>query len=166
MNYYSITKNDMVNGDGLRVVLWVAGCDHCCDGCHNSYTWDKNSGLKFDDAAKQEIFDELDKDWISGITFSGGDPFLCDNRETVTNFIGEIAQKYPNKTIWLYTGFTWEEIKDLPNIDKIDVLVDGEFVKKLKVQKLKWKGSSNQRVINVKETLNKGYIVLHTTDEE
>ena len=166
MNYYSITKNDMVNGDGLRVVLWVAGCDHCCDGCHNSYTWDKNSGLKFDDKAKQEIFAELEKDWVSGITFSGGDPLLCDNRETVTNFIGEIAQKYPNKTIWLYTGFTWEEINTLPNIDKIDVLIDGEFVKKLKVPKLKWKGSSNQRVIDVKQTLNKGYIVLHTTDEE
>ena len=156
----------MVNGDGLRVVLWVAGCDHCCDGCHNSYTWDKNSGLKFDDKAKQEIFAELEKDWVSGITFSGGDPLLCDNRETVTNFIGEIAEKYPNKTIWLYTGFTWEEINTLPNIDKIDVLVDGEFVRKLKVPKLKWKGSSNQRVIDVKQTLNKGYIVLHTTDEE
>ncbi len=154
----------MVNGDGLRVVLWVAGCDHCCDGCHNSYTWDKNSGNKFDEQAKQEIYAELDKDWVAGITFSGGDPLLCDNRECVTNFIGEIAKKYPNKTIWLYTGFLWEEIKDLPNIDKVDVLVDGEFKKKLKKPTLKWKGSSNQRVIDVKQTLAKGYIILHTED--
>ncbi len=166
MNYYSITKNDMVNGDGLRVVLWVAGCDHCCDGCHNSYTWDKTGGSKFDDNAKKEIFCELDKDYISGITFSGGDPLLCDNRETVLDFVKEVSEKYPNKTIWLYTGYTWEQIKDLPNIDKVDILVDGEFVISLKKPKLKWKGSSNQRVIDVKQTLKTGEIVLHTTDEE
>ena len=164
MRYHNITKDDMLNGSGLRVVLWVAGCGHHCPGCHNPITHDPLGGIEFDEAAREEIFAELKKDYVSGITFSGGDPFLCDNRETVTNFIGEVAQKYPNKTIWLYTGFTWEEIKDLPNIDKIDVLVDGEFVKKLKAPTLKWKGSSNQRVIDVKQTLNKGYIILHTED--
>lgn len=161
MNYYSITKDDMVNGDGLRVVLWVAGCEHCCDGCHNSYTWNKKGGLKFDEKAKKEIFDELEKDYIAGITFSGGDPLLCDNRETVLGLIGEISEKYPEKTIWLYTGYNWEEVNTLPNIDKVDVLVDGEFKKKLKEPTLHWKGSSNQRVINVKETLNQDKIVLH-----
>lgn len=162
MNYYSITKDDMVNGDGLRVVLWVAGCDHCCDGCHNSYTWDKTGGQKFDDEAKKEIFDELDKDYISGITFSGGDPLFCDNKDTVLDFVKEVKEKYPNKTIWLYTGFLWENINKLPNIDLIDVLVDGEFVIKLKEPALKWKGSSNQRVIDVQQTLKTGKIVLHT----
>jgi anaerobic ribonucleoside-triphosphate reductase activating protein len=161
MNYYSITKDDMVNGDGLRVVLWVAGCDHCCDGCHNSYTWDKTGGCKFDNKAKQEIFDELEKKYVAGITFSGGDPLFCENRKTVLDFAKELKEKYPEKTIWLYTGFTWEEIKDLPNIDKVDVLVDGEFVIKLKEPTLKWKGSSNQRVIDVKKTIEAGDVVLY-----
>ena len=164
MNYYSITKDDMVNGDGLRVVLWVAGCDHCCDGCHNSYTWNKKGGVKFDDAAKKEIFDELDKDYIQGITFSGGDPLFCENRDTVLAFVKEVSEKYPNKDIWLYTGFKWEEIKNLPNINLIDVLIDGEFIRALHDPKLKWKGSSNQRVIDVKNTLKTGNIVLHTVD--
>lgn len=164
MNYYSITKDDMVNGDGVRVVLWVAGCDHCCDGCHNSYTWNKKGGTPFDDKAKQEIFDELEKDYVQGITFSGGDPLFCENRQPVLDFVGEIAEKYPQKDIWLYTGFLWEEVNKLPNIDKIDILVDGEFVRALHEPKLKWKGSSNQRVIDVKNTLKSGEIVLHTID--
>ena len=166
MNYHNITKDDMLNGDGLRVVLWVSGCAHGCKGCHNPITWDPNGGLLFDEAAKEEIFAELEKDYISGLTLSGGDPLFPGNRSTIDALVREVKERYPNKTIWLYTGFTWEEINNLPNIDKIDVLVDGEFVRKLKVPKLKWKGSSNQRVIDVKQTLNKGYIVLHTTDEE
>ena len=79
MRYHNITKDDMLNGDGLRVVLWVAGCNHCCKECHNPITWDPNGGLEFDEAAKQEIFDELEKDYIHGITFSGGDPLHIAN---------------------------------------------------------------------------------------
>ena len=101
MNYHNITKDDMLNGDGLRVVLWVAGCSHHCKGCHNPVTWNENDGLNFDQNAKNEIFEQLDKDYISGITFSGGDPLMFCNREVVGDFIKEIKLKYPNKSIWL-----------------------------------------------------------------
>ena len=103
MRYHNITKDDMLNGDGLRVVLWVAGCTHCCDGCQNPITWDPDGGLLFDEAAKAEIFEQLDKDYISGITFSGGDPLHPSNRLDVRSLMAEIKEKYPNKTIWLYT---------------------------------------------------------------
>ena len=161
MNYHNITKDDMLNGDGLRVVLWVAGCSHHCKGCHNPVTWNEKDGLPFDNNAKNEIFALLNKDYISGITFSGGDPLMLCNREEVGNFIKEIKNLYPNKTIWLYTGFTFEEIKHLDFIPLIDVLVDGKFVLEQKDEKLLWKGSANQRVINVKETLKNNNIVLH-----
>ena len=107
MRYHNITKDDMLNGDGLRVVLWVAGCDHCCKGCQNHVTWDPDGGLPFDEAAKQEIFDQLDKSYISGITFSGGDPLHNANRLGVRALINEIKEKYPDKTIWVYTGSKW-----------------------------------------------------------
>lgn len=153
MRYHNITKDDMLNGDGLRVVLWVAGCAHCCKDCQNPITWDPQGGLLFDDTAKQEIFDQLDKDYISGITFSGGDPLHSANRLDVRNLMAEIKEKYPNKTIWLYTGDSWENILHYSCMKYVDVVVDGEFKVELKDTKLKWKGSSNQRVINVKATL-------------
>ena len=153
MRYHNITKDDMLNGDGLRVVLWVAGCDHCCKDCHNPMTWDPDGGLLFDDKARQEIFDELDKDYISGITFSGGDPLHQANRYDVLEFAKEIREKYPNKTIWLYTGYQWKEIHEFQIVKYVDVIVDGEFVADLKDVKLLWKGSSNQKVIDVQETL-------------
>ena len=153
MRYHNITKDDMLNGDGLRVVLWVAGCDHCCKDCHNPVTWDPDGGLPFGEAAKNELFAELDKDYISGITFSGGDPLHAANRLDVLELAREVRKKYPDKTIWLYTGYKWEEIYELPIIKLVDVLVDGEFISELKDVKLLWKGSSNQRVINVQETL-------------
>ena len=127
MRYHNITKDDMLNGDGLRVVLWVAGCSHCCKECHNPITWDPNGGLFFDDAAKKEVFDELDKDYISGITFSGGDPLHIANAYDVTELVREIKEKYPKKTIWLYTGSLWEEVRHMEIVKYIDVLVDGEF---------------------------------------
>lgn len=115
MNYHNITKDDMKNGDGLRVVLWLAGCEHHCPGCQNPITWDPDDGLEFDDTAKKEIFDQLDKDYISGITFSGGDPLHPANVNGVLELIEEIKQKYPDKTIWLYTGYTWEQLFDSNN---------------------------------------------------
>ena len=163
MNYHNITKDDMLNGDGLRVVLWVAGCSHGCKACHNPITWDINGGLYFDEAAKGEIRAELDKPYISGITFSGGDPLHPLNRDTVGQFIEEIRRDYPTKTIWLYTGFVWEDIKNLSFMDKIDVLVDGAFVLALKDSKLHWRGSSNQQVIDVQKSLGTGEIVYWTT---
>lgn len=167
MRYHNITKDDMLNGDGLRVVLWVAGCSHCCRECHNPMTWDPDGGLLFDDAAKQEIFAELDKDYISGITFSGGDPLHAANRLDVKNLIMEIKEKYPRKTVWLYTGDSWEDIMRSPVVQKVDVLVDGEFQIEKKNVKLLWKGSQNQRVIDVQATLaqeNPEFPILHCPD--
>ena len=161
MRYHNITKDDMLNGDGLRVVLWVAGCDHGCKGCQNPVTWDPNGGLVFDEAAKQEIFEQMEKSYIAGITFSGGDPLHWRNVEEVTDFAKELKEKYPQKTIWLYTGFLWEEIQDLEVLNNLDVLVDGEFIEAQKDISLKWKGSANQRVIDVPRTLEAGKIVLH-----
>lgn len=153
MRYHNITKDDMLNGDGLRVVLWVSGCSHCCKGCQNPITWDVNSGLLFDEEAKQEIFDQLDKPYISGITFSGGDPLHSANRMDVRALMAEIKEKYPDKTIWLYTGDVWENVMHYPMMRYIDVLVDGEFMIEKRDVKLMWKGSSNQRVIDVQKSL-------------
>lgn len=107
----------------------------------------------FDEKAKQEIFEQLEKPYISGITFSGGDPLHAANRLDVRNFMIEIKEKYPDKTIWLYTGDVWENIFHYPLMQYVDVLVDGEFKVELKDVKLQWKGSSNQRVIDVQESL-------------
>ena len=157
----------MLNGDGLRVVLWVAGCSHSCKECQNPITWDPNGGLLFDEAAKQEIFQQLDKKYISGITFSGGDPLHPANRLDVRNLMAEIKEKYPAKTIWLYTGASWEDIWQMPLMQYVDVCVDGEFIVELKDTKLLWKGSSNQRVIDVQATLQqeeKTIPILHCGD--
>ena len=154
----------MLNGDGLRVVLWVAGCDHCCKGCQNPSTWDPEGGLLFDDAAKQEIFEQLDKSYISGLTFSGGDPLFSSNRTTVRQLAEEVKAKYPDKTIWLYTGFTWEAVRNDPVMQYVDVLVDGEFQQETFDANLLWKGSANQRVIDVPESLKQENVVLFCGD--
>lgn len=161
MRYHNITKDDMLNGDGLRVVLWVSGCSHCCKECQNPITWDPNGGLVFDEAAKQEIFAELSKDYISGITLSGGDPLYFGNRSDILKLVKEIRENFPAKTIWMYTGFVWETIAELPVMEYVDVLVDGEFVVEQKDTQLYWRGSANQRVIDVPAAREKGKIVLH-----
>lgn len=161
MRYHNITKDDMLNGDGLRVVLWVSGCSYCCKDCHNPVTWDPNGGLPFDRAAREELFAKLDKDYISGVTFSGGDPLHTNNREEIGRLAAEIKERFPEKTIWLYTGAQWESIRDIPWLGLIDVLVDGEFEVEKKDATLKWKGSSNQRVIDVKASLAEDRVVLH-----
>lgn len=160
MRYHNITKDDMLNGDGLRVVLWVSGCEHKCLGCQNPVTWDINDGLEFDDAAKEEIFAELSKDYITGVTLSGGDPLHTRNRADVGKLVEEIAEKFPNKTIWVYTGYEWQDVKDLPFMNKVDVLVDGRFVQTLLDVRLPWRGSSNQKVIDAKKSIELGKIVL------
>lgn len=167
MRFHNITKDDMNNGDGLRVVLWVAGCSHCCKDCQNPFTWDPDGGLVFDEKAKQEIFEQLDKDYISGITYSGGDPLHQANITDIRKLSEEIHEKYPEKTQWLYTGYNWEEIYKNPVINYIDVVVDGEFDCTQKDNTLMWKGSKNQRVINVKKTSESGDMtkpVLHCPD--
>ncbi len=160
MRYHNITKDDMLNGCGLRVVLWVSGCGHKCVGCQNPITWNPDDGLIFDDNAQNEIFYELQKDYIDGVTLSGGDPLFPDNRKAVGKFIREVKSKYPFKTIWLYTGYLWENINTIDFIPFIDVIVDGKFIEKFKDNSLHWKGSSNQRVIDVKKSLKKAEVVL------
>jgi len=160
MNYHDITKEDMLNGDGIRVVLWLSGCNHRCKNCQNPITWDENGGLPFDKDAEKELFEALDKPHISGITFSGGDPLFPNSRAEVFGLIKKIRELYPDKTIWLYTGYTWEEIKDLEGIKDIDVIAEGKFIPELADLNIHWVGSSNQRVIDVKQSLN-GNIKLH-----
>lgn len=161
MRYHNITKDDMLNGSGLRVVLWVAGCGHHCPGCHNPITHDPMGGIPFDEAAKEEIFTELRKDYVSGITFSGGDPLHPINVNDIGELIAEINAKFPNKTKWLYTGYTYEQISSLPFISMLDVICDGRFEMDKYDPKLHWVGSSNQRVIDIKATKREGRIVLY-----
>lgn len=160
MRYHNITKDDMLNGEGLRVVLWVAGCGHACPGCHNPVTWDANGGLLFDKAAEDELFAELGKDYVSGVTLSGGDPLFPGNRADIAALCARIRQRFPDKTIWLYTGYTWEEIQDLPLLKNVDVVVDGRFVQALADSQLHWRGSANQRVIDVQRTRASQEVVL------
>lgn len=161
MRYHDITKDDMKNGDGLRVVLWLSGCRHHCPGCQNPITWDPDDGLFFDENARREIEEQLEKSYISGITFSGGDPFFPGNLQEMTSYIQTLKERFPEKTIWLYTGEIWEDIRELEVLRYIDVLVDGRFEQEEKDNLLHWRGSSNQRVIDVKESLRCGRVVLY-----
>lgn len=161
MKYHNITTNDMLNGDGLRVVLWVAGCSHHCKNCHNPETWSPDGGIEFTVREFLEITNELDKEYISGLTFSGGDPLHPANIQEVTKLARNIKKRYPNKTIWLYTGFMYEQVSDLEIMQYIDVLVDGEFVEGLADVNYHWCGSVNQRVIDVPAIRRDGRIILH-----
>lgn len=180
MNYHKIEKTSIANGEGIRVVLWVSGCSLYCKGCHNPETWNVNSGKLFDENAKKELFDALDKPYIQGITFSGGHPLENENIEDVYLLIKEIKEKFPTKDIWLYTGYTWNQIfypvvtDDLNSerdriidcrmkvVEMCDILVDGRFVEELKDLTLKFAGSKNQRVISVQQSLKENKIVLYT----
>lgn len=161
MKYHNITYDDMLNGEGLRTVLWVSGCEHKCKNCHNPITWDEDTGLLFDNSAKKEIFKQLDKEYIKGITFSGGDPLYKSNIAEITAFSKEIKNMYKQKDIWLYTGYIWEDIKNFEIMEYIDILIDGKFIDSLKNEQLLWRGSSNQRVINVKESKKANKIILY-----
>lgn len=160
MNYFKISNNDMANGIGVRVVLWVSGCEHHCPQCQNPQTWDINHGIKFDDNAIDEIFKLLEKPYISGITYSGGDPLHSNNINEITSLSQKISEKFPHKTQWLYTGFTWETIKDLPLMKYIDVVIDGEYINNLRDITLAFRGSNNQRLIDVKKSLQESKVIL------
>lgn len=174
MKYHNITKADMLNGEGLRVVLWTSGCSHHCQACHNVITWDKDDGLEFDDFARNEIFTELEKDWCSGLTLSGGDPLFIDNRKTISELVSVVKKKYPKKTIWCYSGYTWDELLEQRKSDKyldiilnnIDVLLDGRFVLRLALEKLHYVGSSNQMIIDVKESLKNNKKILYIDNSD
>lgn len=207
MNYHNITYPDMNNGDGLRVVLWLSGCSHHCYNCQNPQTWDANSGIPFDKSAKEELFRELDKDYISGLTLTGGDPLHESNLDGVLDIVTEFNKRYriiqnieqnkenshnilnenadeirlssPQKTIWLYTGYKFEDLMkyeygadyiDNFNVDALrqsiisqcHVLVDGKYIDSQRDISLRWRGSSNQRVIDIKKSLRNGEMVLYS----
>ena len=148
MNYHNITKCDMLNGEGVRVVLWVSGCVHACPNCHNQQTWNPNSGIPFDDEALKEIYAELENPYVDGITFSGGDPLHPLNYNTVLWLCNQIKLKFPNKNIWLYTGYSLDTVKLIYSdiLEYADVIVDGKFIEALKSPDKHWVGSSNQRI--------------------
>ena len=146
MRIHSITYPDINNGLGCRVTLWVSGCIHHCKGCHNKETWDFDSGREFTQEDKNKVFEILRKPYIKGLTLSGGDP-LCSYND-VLEFVKEIKYKLPNKDIWLFSGFTFDYIKE--HFDEllkyVDVVVDGKFIEELKDVSLKFRGSSNQNI--------------------
>lgn len=160
MNYHKLSKFDTANGNGIGVVLWVSGCNHHCPECHNPQTWDKNSGKEFTPETMAELVKSLDNPHVKRLTFSGGDPLFPDNRETCTQIARQIRSLFPEKKLWLYTGYNWDEIKDLEICKYLDVLVDGEFKIDLKDISLYFCGSSNQRVIDVPKTLKSGTVEL------
>ena len=155
MNILEVSHCNQLNGDGLRVVLWVAGCSHHCEQCHNQYSWDPTIGEEYSESVREEIFSDLSQDWCSGITYSGGDPLFVSNREEIIKLAKEIREKFPNKTQWLYTGYSWEEvIKDstMSQILKyIDVICVGRYEHSLRDVTMQWVGSTNQQVIDVKK---------------
>lgn len=161
MNYHNITTEDLLNGDGLRTVLWVAGCSHHCPFCQNPETHDPDGGILFDNDAYKELVEDLSQPYIGGLTLSGGDPLYVGNRETLTELVKDIKEQFPNKTVWCYTGFLYEEVCDLEIMNYIDVLVDGKFIQALNDNTLHWVGSSNQRIIDVQKTREIGNICLH-----
>lgn len=160
MNYLKIDKCSTSNGIGCRVVLWVSGCNHHCQNCQNPQTWDRDKGIPFGIDALFNVHYNLEKPYISGITFSGGDPLLPDNREIICSISKMFSSCCPTKTQWLYTGYKWEEIKDLPIMKYLDVVVDGRYEDDKRDITLKWRGSSNQRVIDVQKSLAENKVVL------
>lgn len=160
MNYHDITYPDVNNGIGLRVTLWLSGCSHHCKNCQNPQTWNPESGRLFDESAKISLFQALDKDYISGITFSGGDPLHKSNLFELSDLIKEIKEKYPMKNIWLYSGYSLEQIllDEAPEnwvrksiVLDCDVFVDGKYIDEFRDVTLQWRGSKNQRVIDIND---------------
>ena len=171
MNYATIKPVDIANGVGVRVSLFVSGCRHNCKNCFNQEAWDFKYGNKFDDAIIKEITNYLAPDYITGLTLLGGEPFEPENQEGLIKLLKAVKQKYPNKTIWCYTGFVYD--KELLGksravteytkqmLSLIDVLVDGRFVEDLKDITLRFRGSSNQRLIDVQKSLKTGKVELY-----
>lgn len=169
MYYGEIKKYDIANGEGVRVTLFVSGCTHHCKNCFQPQTWNFSYGRLFDDSVVQELFDALSPSYISGLTLLGGEPFEPENQRALLPFLREVRRRFPAKNIWCYTGYTLES--DLLSesrarcecteemLSMLDVLVDGEFVEALKDISLPFRGSSNQRLLDVKKTLKNGSAV-------
>lgn len=167
MNYMKIDKTSISNGLGVRTVLWCAGCERRCKNCFNPQTWDFNAGKLFDENAKQLLFEQLNKPYIKGLTLSGGHPLDPHNVEDVLSLVKEVKSKFPTKDIWLYTGYLYEELyyRELSRILLyIDVLVDGPYIEEQRDITIAFRGSSNQRLIDVQETLKQGKIITLQND--
>jgi anaerobic ribonucleoside-triphosphate reductase activating protein len=170
MNYAEIKNYDIANGLGVRVSLFVSGCTHHCKGCFNAMTWDFSYGKPFTQATIDELLEMLSPSYIDGLTLLGGEPFEPDNQRALLPFVREVRRRYPDKDIWCYTGYLLDEELLKPSrarceatdelLSMIDVLVDGEFVEEKKNISLSFRGSENQRLIDLPTTLKTGSIVL------
>lgn len=170
MNYGEIKKYDIADGPGVRVSLFVSGCTHCCEGCFNSQTWDFNFGKPFTEETEEEILKAMSPSHISGFTLLGGEPFEPQNQKVIVELLRKIKKVYPDKNIWCYTGYLFD--RDLLGesrarceytdemLSMIDVLVDGEFIAEKRNLMLNFRGSSNQRIILVQQSLKEGKVVL------
>lgn len=162
MHYGNIKKCDIADGIGVRVSLFVSGCRHCCKGCFQPETWSFDYGKEFTKDTENEILDALSPDYIDGLTLLGGEPFEPENQSVLYPFLKKVREKFKEKSIWCYSGYTIEQLTSQthpvtevtrPMLELIDVLVDGEFVQELKNISLKFRGSSNQRILDVKKSL-------------
>ena len=164
MNYEKIDKCSVSNGLGGRTVLWISGCNIHCKNCHNQSTWDFNSGIPFTDDTMQEILYDLSKPYIKGLTLSGGHPLDPINAPEVLKIVKRIKMVFPNKDIWIYTGYVWEDIIKDDTLKEIlkrtDVLVDGAYIDELRDISLPFRGSSNQRIISVQKSLAENKAIL------
>lgn len=164
MKYAKIRKMDIANGEGVRVSLFVQGCSFHCKNCFNQETWDFNGGKEFTTSEIQKIIELADKDYIAGLSILGGEPLHNNNVDEVFHIVATFKEKFPNKDIWLWTGFKFEDaIKDSKRkliLCNIDVLIDGQFEEDKKDITLKWRGSSNQRVIDCKKSLAENKVIL------
>lgn len=159
MNYADIKCPDIANGPGCRVSVFVSGCRRHCKGCFNSEAWDFNYGKEFTTETMFELLELLDSPNISGLSILGGDPFEPENWEAIYEICGLVRMLYPDKNIWLWTGYLWEDIKHIPVVKYIDVLIDGPFIEVQRDLTLYFRGSRNQRVIDVKKSLETGHVV-------
>ena len=169
MNYADIKKIDVANGEGVRVSVFVSGCKHHCKGCFNECAWDFNYGKEFTEKEEQQIIDYMNHDYIAGLSLLGGEPLEPKNQEGLLPLVKKVKEKFPNKNIWCYTGFDFEKdvvekmaknnetTKEL--LKYIDVIVDGKFEEDKKDLKLQFRGSSNQKIVDVKKSLKLGKIV-------
>ena len=165
MRYLALRKADIANGPGFRCTLWVTGCLRRCKGCFNEEAQDPNFGKPFDDEAKKKIFKELSDENCDGLSLLGGEPLskCSDNRRQIIQLCREVKERFPEKSIWMWSGYLYEEIAADPSmkdvLDYIDVLVDGPFLMEKRDLSCPWRGSSNQRVIDVGKTMQRGSIV-------
>lgn len=160
MHYGKIKPVDIANGEGVRVSVFVSGCPHHCKSCFNPELWDYDACEEFTYEEISKIIDLCSKDYISGLSLLGGEPLDPRNVVGMITLCKAFVRKFPHKNIWCYTGYDWKEVKDLEIMHYIDVLVDGKFVEDLKDPRLKFRGSSNQRIIDVKKSLESGNVVV------